>query len=322
MTHQPKKSSYLLTLLEEDKQGVPKNTLDNCDIVSQNDPFLKSLGFCTRGMYFVEKPETYHITDGPIPEMDPEKISTNGLRHYLKSKYRFGAFSGDRRYFILDNIAEERAFDPVADYLNRLEWDGIPRLTTALPGSEGTAYDYELARKVFVISAKRVLEPGRHLHRLPVFHSDNEDSMRRWISLVGCGYTKYFSYYGKRVVKDASRSWIAVFDLSKYRTFKGIIDFWGFANAREDISRERYREWLDRNWDVWAITSRPKLLEQDYSRGRRFSIELPAKIDFDKYTQEYIDQVWAEAVHEVRNGYDDLLYIEDLKNPGGKLGYL
>jgi hypothetical protein len=76
------------------------------------------------------------------------------------------------------------------------------------------------------------------------------------------------------------------------------------------------------NWDVWVITPRPKLLEQDYGRGRRFSIELPAKIDFDKYTPECIDQLWAEAVHEFREGYDDMLYIEDLKKPGGKLGYL
>lgn len=322
MTHQPKKTSYLLHLLECDKQGVPKNTLSNWDVVARNDPFLKGISFCTRGMYFVEKPETYHITDGLIPEMDSEKISTTGLRHYLQSKYKFGVFSGDRRYFILDNITEERAFDPVKDYLDGLEWDGVSRLATVLPGSEGTAYDYELARKVFVVSAKRVLEPGRHLYRLPIFHSDNEDSMRRWISLMGRGYTRYFSYYGKGVVKDASRSWIAVFDLSKYRTFKGIIDFWGFANKREDISRERYREGLYRNWDVWAITSNPQLLEEDYSSGRRFPIKLPARIDFDKYTPGYIDQLWAEAVHEVREGYDDMLYIEDLKNPGGALGYL
>ena len=146
--------------------------------------------------------------------------------------------------------------------------------------------------------------------------------MHRWLSLLGRGYTQYFSSYGKDVVKDASRGWIAVFDISKYKSFSQVIDFWGFANRHVDLSRGRYQESLYRNWDVWAITARPELLEEDASRGRRFSIKLPANIDFDKYTSGYINQLWAEAVHEFRNGYNDMLYIEDLKKPGGKLGYL
>lgn len=313
--------------LETDKRGVPKNTLGNLGIVSRNDPFLKTLGFCTRGRYFVERPENYRITEGPItegpiPEVDEVKISTTNLRQYLQSTYKFSAFSGDRRRAILSEIAVERSFDPVEDYLNNLSWDGIPRLATALPGSDGTEYDYELARKIFVVSVKRVLNPGRNLRRLPIFHSDNEDSMHRWLSLLGRGYTQYFSSYGKGVVKDASRGWIAVFDISKYKSFSHIIDFWGFANRHVDLSCGRYQESLYRNWDVWAITSRPELLEEDSSRGRRFSIKLPANIDFDKYTSGYINQIWAEAVHEFRNGYNDMLYIEDLKKPGGKLGYL
>lgn len=322
MMHEANATPSWVRELDIDRNGVPKNTLGNLDIVSRNDPFLKTLGFCTRGMHFVEKPEKYHITDGLIPEVDAQKISTTNLRWYLQSTYKFSTFSGDRRRALLSEIAVERAFDPVEDYLNNLQWDGIPRLATALPGAEGTEYDYELARKIFVVSVKRVLNPGRNLRRLPIFHSDNEDSMRWWLSLLGCGYTLYFSSYAKGVVKDASRGWIAVFDISKCKSFDQVIDFWGFANRHVDFSQGRYQESLYRNWDVWAITSRPELLEEDASRGRRFSIKLPANIDFDKYTSGYINQLWAEAVHEFRNGYNDMLYIEDLKKPGGKLGYL
>lgn len=308
--------------LDIDRNGVPKNTLSNLGIVFRNDPFLKTLGFSTRGRYFVEKPESYHISDGPMLEVDESRISTNTLRQYLQSTYKFRTFSGDRRRAVLSEIAVERAFDPVEDYLNNLQWDGIPRLATALPGAEGTEYDYELARKIFVVSVKRVLNPGRNLRRLPIFHSDNEDSLRRWLSLLGRGYTQFFSTYGQSVVKDASRGWIAVLDISKCKSFEQVIDFWGFANRHVDFSRGRYQESLYRNWDVWAITSNPQLLEKDPGSGRRFSIKIPAGIDFDKYTPEYIDQIWAEAVHEFHNGYNDMLYIEDLKKPGGKLGLL
>ena len=322
MTHELNGEVSWTEGLEVNKHGVPKDTIGNWLTVAGNDPFLGTLGFCTRGEYFVEGPEQYQLAEGPMPEVDPDRISIPGLRQYLKSEYRFSAFPAYRRSCILSEMVSERAFDPVKDYLEGLHWDGVSRLSTALPGSGGTAYDYELARKIFVVSANRVLNPGRYLQRLPIFHSDNEDSMRRWISLIGRGYTQYFSKYGKAVVKDASRSWIAVFDLSKYRTFDHVIDFWWFAKSREDYSQGRDRECHYRNWDVWAITSRPQLLEEDPGSGRRFSIKLPAEIDFDKYTPGYIDQLWAEAVHEEKEGYNDMLYIEDLKKPGGKLGYL
>lgn len=308
--------------LDIDQHGVPENTLSNLGIVFRNDPFLKTLGFCTRGMYFVEKPARYHISDGRILEVDESRISTTTLRQYLQSTYKFSTFSGDQRRAVLSEIAVERAFDPVEDYLNSLHWDGIPRLATAVPGAEGTEYDYELARKIFVVSVKRVFDPGRNLRRLPIFHSDNADTMRRWLSLLGRGYTKYFSSYAKGVVKDASRGWIAVFDISKCTSFNQVIDFWGFANRHVDFSRGKYQESLYRNWDVWATTSHPELLDEEFSPGRRFSIKLPAEIDFDKYTPEYIDQLWAEAVREFHNGYNDMLYIEDLKKPGGKLGLM
>lgn len=322
MMHEANTTPSWVHELDTDRHGVPKNTLSNLGIVFRNDPFLKTLGFSTRGRYFVEKPESYHISDGLMLEVDESRISTTTLRQYLQSTYKFRTFSGDRRRAVLSEIAAERAFDPVEDYLNNLQWDGIPRLASALPGAEGTEYDYELARKIFVVSVKRVLNPGCNLRRLPIFHSDNEDSMHRWLSLLGRGYTQYFSSYGKGVVKDASRGWIAVFDISKYKSFSHVIDFWGFANRHVDLSCGRYQESLYRNWDVWAITTHPELLEEDSSRGRRFSIKLPAGIDFDKYTPGYIDQIWAEAVHEFHNGYNDMLYIEDLKQPGGKLGIL
>lgn len=49
-----KSTSHMLFRLEADKHGIPKNTLSNWDIVAEDDPFLKRIGFCTRGLYFVE----------------------------------------------------------------------------------------------------------------------------------------------------------------------------------------------------------------------------------------------------------------------------
>lgn len=66
MMHEANTTPSLAHELDIDQHGVPKNTLSNLGIVFRNDPFLKTLGFCTRGMYFVEKPESYHISDGPM----------------------------------------------------------------------------------------------------------------------------------------------------------------------------------------------------------------------------------------------------------------
>lgn len=306
--------------LTRGKKGLVEDTIQNWMRLFFNHPELTSIRYNKRGRISVKYPEGYHIEEGlltPINEYDELRI-----RNLAELDYNFKHVTKSRMNQMVRAAASEREFDPVVDYLESLEWDRQTRLATALPGSTGTRYDYELARKVFVVAAQRAMYTGSKVNRLPVFYCADSDVLRSWLSRVGKNYTGFFYTYGKRVIKDASRYWLAVFDISKYTNFDSVIKFWYFAQRPEDVVYGRFSNFLARNWDTWAVTTRPELFEKDPSKGRRFLIEVPADTNLDRYTPEYIDQIWAEAVHEAKKGYNTLLYIEDLKKPGGELGYL
>jgi predicted P-loop ATPase len=67
--------------------------------------------------------------------------------------------------------AQESRFHPVRDYLNRLEWDGVSRLSSFFPVYFGTE-ESEYARAVggmFLISmVARIFKPGCKVDHLPV----------------------------------------------------------------------------------------------------------------------------------------------------------
>jgi predicted P-loop ATPase len=63
----------------------------------------------------------------------------------------------------IDLRAQERAFHPVRDYLDRLKWDGMPRLDAWLStylGAAATPYAEAVGRMFLVSMVARIFEPG------------------------------------------------------------------------------------------------------------------------------------------------------------------
>ncbi|MGM2815891.1 VapE domain-containing protein, partial [Bacillus cereus group sp. Bce007] len=68
---------------------------------------------------------------------------------------------GERRVIqAVLNLANSRRIDEIQDYLNGLEWDGVPRMETCLPGVVPTNYTRLVARKCIVGAVARALDPG------------------------------------------------------------------------------------------------------------------------------------------------------------------
>lgn len=60
-------------------------------------------------------------------------------------------------------VHEENAFNPVRDYLDSLEWDGVPRLDNILIdylGVHDELYVRAVARKAFTAAVARIYTPG------------------------------------------------------------------------------------------------------------------------------------------------------------------
>ncbi len=65
---------------------------------------------------------------------------------------------------ILNSLTVSNTYHPVKDYLEPLEWDGVPRIATALKVYFGATmpepYLSDVSKKMFVGAVKRIFEPG------------------------------------------------------------------------------------------------------------------------------------------------------------------
>ena len=67
--------------------------------------------------------------------------------------------------------AHECRFHPVRDYLEALEWDGVPRLASLFPayfGSDDTEYARAIGVMFLISMVARIFEPGCKADYLPV----------------------------------------------------------------------------------------------------------------------------------------------------------
>jgi predicted P-loop ATPase len=228
------------------------------------------------------------------------------LEKYLSSAYNLDGLPTSLVVAAYDEYLKHFAYDPVQEYLRSLEWDGFSRLGLVLPGSTGTPMDYELAKKVFVGAAKRVLYPGIEQDFVPVFYGDPGGDMGTWLNLIGVGYTGFFPSPNPNGFTKPEQTWVSVYDINDINDMESQSELWGFYDKAK-------RTWYvskgegnlqHRKWVTWGITHNTYLKDHPLLPGTLHFIEAPEQIDLEKFfdnsqgiTNEYRNQVWAEAVH-------------------------
>jgi len=152
--------------LIRDKEGkilkIPSNVL----IILENDPNLKdrfsydmtvAATFKTKGLPWSQKDDEYSAAD--------KKIMSDGdfksLYNYFHNQY------GIANTTIIDNTFAEFCMliqhNPLLDYLNTLQWDGIARVDTLLIdylSAEDTPYTRAVTRKTLTALVRRAYQPG------------------------------------------------------------------------------------------------------------------------------------------------------------------
>lgn len=224
------------------------------------------------------------------------------LEKHLGSVYNIDGLSTSLVVAAYDEYLKHFAYDPVHEYLRSLEWDGFSRLRSVLPGSQGTQEDYELAKRIFVGAAKRVLYPGSQQDFVPVFFGDTGGDIGMWLNLIGAGYTGFFPSHNLNGFTQPKQTWLAVHDVSDKDSQPALRDFynkstrtWYVSNSGEGLQH--------RNWVTWGITSNQYLKENNPLPGKLLFIESPEHFDLEKYLEnshgisnEFRNQVWSEAV--------------------------
>lgn len=290
--------------------GGTEKTTDNILQVLEHDPLLADRmaldTFANRG-----------IAVGPFPwDARPGRriwadSDDSGLRWYLEKHYQLTG--RDKVYDALGICAQRHAFDPVADYLNGLRWDGKPRLDTLFAdylGAADSGYLRNVTRKAFCAAVARALAPGVKFDCMTILTGAQGIGKSTLLHTMG---REWFSdslttFEGKEARELIQGSWIIeVGELEAMnRTEVGRVK--QFLSQREDIFRAAYgrRTMLYPRRCVFFGTSNGRDYLRDPTGARRFwpvdcGKQPACKSVFNDLPGE-VDQIWAEAVSQWHAG--------------------
>lgn len=305
------KNDWRIRLRLTPKTGSFVDCIQNWDLVVANDPVFNTLVYNELTL----SPEADR--DLPWRKVTRDtRIFTNTDRwemvYYIERQYNFRASRALMDSFI-DTKSWQRIVNPVRDYLESLVWDRTPRVETCLPGVRVTDFTRQVARKSLVAAAARMLDPGCKWDHTLVLQGDEGLGKSWWINKMARGYSSSLGdISNKDTLLAMQRTWIMVAD-EGHSLRKGDADaLKEFLTRTEDMFRMPFdRETLvhKRHSVIWSSINDETFLRRQQGNRRFLVVQVEDKVDFDDITDEYVDQVWAEAVYLYKAG--ERLYLDE-----------
>ena len=291
-------------LIRHEKTLQVEDRIENYDLIFMNDPIFKSLWWNVRGDYEAIMGEDYDLRDGSPPQVNNADVS--GLKDHIERQYQIRRVTRQRVDDLLGRVRRERRIDPVKKYLQSLTWDGIPRLETCLPGAEDTPYNRMVAKRALLGAVARAFKPGCKVDQSLILFGGQGVGKTTWIERMARGYTASLGdIQNKDTLISASRSWIMVSDEGHALNNADFNELKDFLTRQRDVYRlpyDRSATEVPRRWVVWGTTNDPMMLRERDGNRRFLIVDVLEQMDFDKYTPEYVGQVWAEAVALYQDG--------------------
>lgn len=299
--------------LEYDRKGVLLTTPENAKLIMENDPNLKGVfgnDLLSRRIALFRKPFWRKKEDTDPFWNDTDEAE---LRLYLGGK-RYGIKAKDLISDVFKSISAKHSFHPIRDYLNSLTWDGEKRLETffieAL-GIEDSEYSRAVTKAMLVAGVQRVMEPGCYMDYVMVFIGaegmgkskllDRLSRDTRWF-VDSCPIT------GKEAYENIRGKWVVeIAELVGLRK-SGTDEAKNFLSKRSDFYRaayDRYPQDQPRQCIFFGSGNNLNFL-QGIGGDRRF---WPCEVSKDRkvrewgdYSEDELDQIWAEAKHYYEAG--------------------
>lgn len=302
--------------LKVTKDGKPTNDFDNYALILKNDPYFKNLpGLNLFSQQYTLKGDLSWRKVEPLGELWRDSDDIYAVV-YIERTY--GISSLKRVQQSLLAVFAERAFHPIRDYLDGLEWDGVPRLENVMFDYFG-AYDDEYqgaynraAFKNWMTSAvQRIYEPGCQADYVPILHGAQGIRKSTFAKILG---GKWYSdsvtaIEGKEGAESASTGWII--ELGELEAIRGKNKnaVKNFITKKVDSYRPAYGRHMVSSGRqcVFIGTSNEDKVLSDWTGDRRFwpidcHIENATKSIATDLPKER-DQLWAEAKHLYDNGH-------------------
>lgn len=299
-------------LQAKNRAGTLADSIHNWNLITDNDPIFRALciDVTTRSIEVLGDSLPWRPVDPYSRGFD--SLDRQLLLRYLEDEYKLPVTLTRLEMFV-SSAAMSRPVSRIKEYLESLSWDGVPRLEEALPGVRPTPYTRMVARKVLTAAVGRALSPGCKWDHVLVLYGGEGLGKTEWMRRMSKGST---ASLGDVKAKDTSmilqRKWIVVAD-EGYSLRKADADaLKEFLTLSEDTYRAPY-DTVPRSWPrrcvIWGSTNDEVFLRRQHGNRRFLIVHVADKVDFDALTPDYVDQVWAEAVHLYRNGGADHLYL-------------
>lgn len=304
---------WQLELTRSSKTGKVIDDVHNWDLLRKHDPVLRSMArnLMTQCVTTREDLPWRRVTPGrddAITMADRAEISAHLQRAYGMPRPGMDMLNG-----VLEAEAQLRQYHPVEEYLDSLEWDGVSRVETCLPGVEDSPYTRRIARLCLVQAVARIYEPGVKVDNCLILVGGQGLGKTWWVDRVSRGWTCSLGPIGdKDTIMAMTRSWIVVADEGFAMKKADNDQLKQFITQRQDVIRlpyDRQETTLLRRSVIWGTTNDPVFLRSQEGNRRFLIAHVVRKADFDLYTDEYVDQLWAEAVALYRAG--DRLFLDE-----------
>lgn len=287
--------NWRMELKLDPSSGKPRDDIHNWDLIASNDPAFQAV-------FYNELSMAIEI-DADLPWRTRE----SGTEFRASDRAQL-ALHIERQYHIrpgrayLDDLISDRAMprrrNPVRVYLSGLEWDGVPRVETCIPVEQVTEYTRLVTRKAMVAAVARMMDPGCKWDHMLILHGPEGLGKSHLVDTLSRGYSSNLESIGnKDTLITMQRSWIMTADEGTSLKKSDWDAQKEFITRRDDVFRmpyERESSVHPRHCVIWGTTNDDVFLRKQEG-NRRFHILRCARVEYEKLTDEYVDQVWAEA---------------------------
>jgi len=235
-------------------------------------------------------------------------------RAYFEGNY--GMYSQAKLADALAIYFKDHKVNPLLNILEKLEWDGKPRVEQFLHDvmkAEDSDYIRECSRLIFAGGVHRAYEPGCKFDDMIVLiggQSAGKSTIVRWLNMDDNFFREIKTISGKEGIEAIRGVWIGeVAELMAMTRVKEAEAVKAYITSQEDSYRPPYGkhvQTIPRRCMFIGTTNNPQFLT-DKTGNRRF---YPVKVqsmaykmyDNEELIKEYIRQAWAEAVHLYKEG--------------------
>lgn len=298
-----------MDLLETSKQsGLPAKSTKNVRIMLENDPLLKGrikMNTFTNQLLGVA-PVPWGARAEESGDFEWGEADDSGIRDYSHELLKFRSSEVVSDAVIL--IAQKNTFDPVAEYLGSLQWDGCSRLDCLYIdyfGAEDCPYTRAVTRKAFTAAVARAMLPGTKFDTMTVVQGAQGIGKTTFFSRLGRGWfsNSVGTFEGKEAAELLRGVWIVEIGELEALSRSDVKLVKQFLSKTEDQYRAAYARRTEkhpRHCVFFGTTNNQEYL-RDPTGNRRFwpvdtGITKPTKEVFLDLTDETINQIWAEAV--------------------------